>query len=229
MERKKKFFRKKRGVASSVFSWLLVFAMVISNVSVSPGLLLTVQAAESEVGTESTGETQEMDGVGSGETAQTTEGSGGEEDVQPAENGGTGETTDAGGSTESGTAGTEEVTTPETSVETDEAGTTEESSQIPETDTAEETAGTEETLTEETEETATAEETTETETVEEAETVDDIVNDGALSETVTVTIHFKDTVGWGGQLNVHHWVEGTADAGTAWPGESVTQKDEDGN
>lgn len=79
MERKKRFFRKKRGIAGSAFSWLLVFAMVISNVSVSPGLFMTVQAAESEAETENTGEAHEIDGAG--EDAQTPEGGDADEDI----------------------------------------------------------------------------------------------------------------------------------------------------
>lgn len=213
MERKKRFFRKKRGIAGSAFSWLLVFAMVISNVSVSPGLFMTVQAAESEAETGNTGEAHEIDGAG--EDAQTPEGGGADEDVQPVETAGAGETEEAGGSTGDGAAGTEEAGTPETS-KTQEA------------DTAEETGGTEETLTEEVEETATDEETIETETVGEVETGGGIVNDGTLNENVTIKIHFKDTFDWGTQLHLHHWVEGTDNSGTTWPGESVTQKDENG-
>ena len=50
MEKEKKFFRKKRRMASSVFSWLLAFAIVVSSVSTAPGLTITSLAAENEVG-----------------------------------------------------------------------------------------------------------------------------------------------------------------------------------
>lgn len=51
MDQKKKFCRKKRSIANSMLSLILVFAMVISNVQTSSGMLSTVWAAESEAQT----------------------------------------------------------------------------------------------------------------------------------------------------------------------------------
>lgn len=50
MEREKKFFQKKRRMASGLFSWLLAFAVVVSSVSTAPGFAMTSLAAENEVG-----------------------------------------------------------------------------------------------------------------------------------------------------------------------------------
>ncbi len=52
MDRKKKFFQKRRKVVNGVFSWLLVFAMIISSVSAVPGAVMTARAAENEAGEE---------------------------------------------------------------------------------------------------------------------------------------------------------------------------------
>ncbi len=50
MQREKKFFRKKRRMAASMFSWLLAFAIVVSSVSTAPGFTMTALAAENEAG-----------------------------------------------------------------------------------------------------------------------------------------------------------------------------------
>ena len=221
MERKKRFFRKKRSIAGSVFSWLLILAMVISNVSTAPGLLLTAQAAGIEAESEAADEVREPDEADAGETDRTDETGGTDENNGTDENDGTDE---ADGSTGEETAGTDEGSTPETSVETDEEGTAEETAGTEETDTAEETTETEEIGTEEAEETTAAEETVET--GEEIETADDIANDGAVSETVAITLHFDNTYQWD-RVNLHYWIDGVDDSGSAWPGESLT-KDKNG-
>jgi len=234
MERKKRIFRGKHSIAGSAFSWLLIFAMVISNVSTAPGALLTVQAAESETVAEVSDEMQKVDEAGGGETVQTGEGSGTDGTAQAdegsgtdgtgqtGENGDTNESTETGGNTGEETAGTEEGSTPETSVETDEAGAAEGTE---EAGTADESAETEETGTETVEETTAAEETVETGTEE--ETVADTVNDGvvndAVSETVSITLHFDNTYQWE-RVNLHYWIDGVADSGSAWPGQSLTKE-----
>mgnify|MGYP001118741629 FL=1 len=48
MNEKGKLCRKKRSIANRVFSLILVFAMVISNVQIIPGAVSAVWAAESE-------------------------------------------------------------------------------------------------------------------------------------------------------------------------------------
>ena len=214
MERKKRFFRKKHSIASSAFSWLLVLAMVISNVSTAPELLLTVQAAET--GAEVSDEIPEMNEAGGGETVQTGENSGADESAQTGENGGTDGNT--------GNDGVNEGTTAEEPAETNEAGTTEEAAGTEETDTAGETVGTEEAVTEEVEETTTAEETTETESVEETEAVNDVVND-AVSE-ITIKLHISKPSSWSA-VNVYYWV-GEENAPTPWPGQAVAETDSDG-
>lgn len=73
MEREKKFFRKKRRMASGIFSWLLAFAIVVSSVSTAPGFVMTSLAAENEVGGGKTVYTSESDGVGGSDTAGDTD------------------------------------------------------------------------------------------------------------------------------------------------------------
>ena len=65
MQREKKFFRKKRRMAASMFSWLLAFAIVVSSVSTAPGFTMTALAAENEAGGGKNGytvETPDIDG-----------------------------------------------------------------------------------------------------------------------------------------------------------------------
>lgn len=50
MNREKKFFQKRRRAVNSVWSWLLVFAMIISSVPAAPGAAITAFAAGNETG-----------------------------------------------------------------------------------------------------------------------------------------------------------------------------------
>lgn len=81
MQRKKKFFRKKRRMAASMFSWLLAFAIVVSSVSTAPGFAMTALAAENEVGRGNIGysvENPDIDGndAADGDNATVPDGSG---------------------------------------------------------------------------------------------------------------------------------------------------------
>lgn len=212
MDQKKKFCRKKRSIANSMLSLILVFAMVISNVQTSSGMLSTVWAAESE--------TQEFDGEA--ETGNVDEGndSDGEESGEVQKSLDSEETNNE----ERSEAAAESTQTGENerSEETSEGGNTESvTSTTVETETATET-----------------ETTTETETETEATEEDSNAflgegDENPAEDQVNVIIHFRNSLGWNnvlayyGTYNGKDWEPGTPLSG-AWPGKSIVEKDENG-
>ncbi|MDE7184050.1 MAG: hypothetical protein K2O40_06125, partial [Lachnospiraceae bacterium] len=207
MEKAKKICRKKRNLAKSIISLMLVFAMVISNVQTSSGMLSTVWAAESEA--------QTLDGEA--ETGSVDEGndSDGEE---------TGETQK---SLESEEANSEERS--EAASESTQAGESEQSEETSE-------SGSTETTTTSAVETETASET-ETETEEESNAFlgDGAGEENPVAEQIDIKLHFKDVLGWKTDANDiqvayssyqgSDWVQDYN--GGSWPGVALTE-DSDG-
>lgn len=216
MNRKKKFFQKRRRVVNSVFSWLLVFAMIISGISAAPGAAVTALAAENEVGEGMIARPEEgavedgddTDSDGDSTDTSTEDGStddngtGGDADTEPGGTGskpGTGEGTD---SENSGTGG-------ETDSEDDtEAGTGDAVTDEEEDESGETTEEDGETSDEEDEET------------DEGGTVN-IFDNGERIGEVAITLHFYNTLNWN-NVAVHYWGDGVT--GTTWPGEALTEE-----
>ena len=223
MEKAKTFCRKKRNLAKSMLSLMLVFAMVISNVQITPDAFSTVWAAENETletSEASENSSQPSEAAGDSEEAgETSENSGDDKDTGTEETGKpTQESEEQSTSSEQDTAQSEEISETETS------------KQAEETETA-----TTETVTESTEnstESVTSAESTETEltTEETEETTEDSTvekNEGEgdttpVGEQVEVVLHFKNSLGWGevaaffGKHNGTGW-DGDAISG-GWPG-----------
>ena len=259
MEKKNKFSKRKRRIASGIVSYILVFAMILTNIQPA---LSTVYAAENEteLSSEVQTETEQADASAvaeesdeaqaadeaskpsetqeSGETAKPSEAETTEpaapsetqassETAKPSET----ETTEPAEPSETETtkpSETEEATETvkpsetEETTETAKPSETEETTETAKPSETEETTETVETMTE----TETATETeieTETETEIETETEQITVD---AEEAVTVKAHFKNLHGWE-EVAIHHWGGGLP--GTEWPGDAVTEKDEDGN
>ncbi len=215
MDQKKKFCRKKRSIANSMLSLILVFAMVISNVQTSSGMLSTVWAAESEAQTpDGEAETGGMDeDIDSEETGEVQKSLDSEETNNEERSETTAESTQTGES--------------ERSEETSEGGNTETTtSSAVETETASET----ETTTESETETVTQTET-ETETTEEES--DAFLVDGdenPVEGQVNIVLHFRNSLGWNtvaasyAKHNGESWGDGFTGE---WPGVEVS-RDQDG-
>ncbi len=234
MEKAKTFCRKKRSVAKSMVSLMLIFAMVISNVQITPDAFPTVWAAESETsGTSEASEnsSQSDDAVSDGEEAgEASENSGDDRNTGTEETDkSTQESEIESPSREEDAAQSEAVT--ETSKQTEEEDTTKETatandstesiedsgsgdsileSAVEETseDSNESSIQETETTTDVTEST-TEEETTETETTED----ENISADEAVGETVDVVVHFKNTLAWDA-VRIHSWVRKTGEGDT---------------
>ncbi|MDE7321924.1 MAG: type I pullulanase [Lachnospiraceae bacterium] len=224
MDQEKKFCRKKRSIANSMLSLILVFAMVISNVQTSSGMLSTVWAAESEAQTSdgeartgSMDEGNDSDGEETGEVLQTLDS---EEADENERSEGKEETTQTGErseeTSESGDTGTKAppVVETETATETEIASSTETETVTQETETGSDIAS----------ETETAEtETTDEETTEEESKESDA--DEASVAAKTVRIHFSNTLGWD-NVYLNYWGDGID--GTGWMKYELTEKDSDG-
>lgn len=241
MEKKKKISKRKRSFASSLLSYFLVFAMLLTNVQPAQGAFvwaaenatelsseLTV-ASEPEQGEEAQSRLQERsetvppsEAEEVGETVKTDEILTPSETVTPSETESSGETvapseTEATTETSGGAAAPSET---ETSGETVAPSETEAAT---ETVTSGETEAMTETVTE-TEEASETSATAETETETEIETETEQMTADA-EELVTVKAHFKNVTGWEA-VALHHWGGGID--GTEWPGVDVTEKDQDG-
>ncbi len=182
MDQKKKFCRKKRSIANSMLSLILVFAMVISNVQTSSGMLSTVWAAESEAqtpdGEAETGGMDENNDSDSEEIGEVQKSLDSEETNNEERSETTAESTQTGES--------------ERSEETSEGGNTETTtSSAVETETASETETTTESETETTTESETETEATEEEMLEEGAEGED-----PSTGQVSIKLHFKDVLGW---------------------------------
>lgn len=206
MDQKKKFCRKKRSIANSMLSLILVFAMVISNVQTSSGMLSTVWAAESEeqtpdgeAETGSVDEGNDSDGEETGEAQKSldSEGTNNEERSEAAA-----ESTQTGES--------------ERSEETSEGGNTETTaSSTVETETASETE-------------------TETETEATEEDSNAFLGEGDEEKNpaagqVEITLHFKNVLNWDVVNAFYANHNGTAWSGgfddVTWPGKALTLVD----
>ena len=91
MEKAKTFCRKKRNLAKSMLSFMLVFAMVISNVQITPDAFSTVWAAENETletseASENSSQPSEADGD-SEEAGEASENSGDDKETGTEETG----------------------------------------------------------------------------------------------------------------------------------------------
>lgn len=193
MEKAKTFCRKKRNLAKSMLSLMLVFAMVISNVQITPDAFSTVWAAENETletSEASENSSQPSESAGDSEEAgETSENSGDDKE--------TGETQKSPDSEETGNEERSETAAESTqtaereqSEETSEGGNTETTaSSSVETETASQT----ETVTET--ETVTATET-ETEATDEEMLEEDAEGEDPSTGQVSIKLHFKDVLGW---------------------------------
>lgn len=228
MDRKKKFFQKRRKVVNSVFSWLLVFAMIISSVSAVPGAVMTARAAENEAGEEAIARQEESgvkveddiadagddtDSAGEG-TDTSSEGGGADDSGADTEPDGTGSTPGTGEGADPENSGTK----PEDGA--DGSGIDGETSS--EEDTG---ADTGDAVTDEAEDGAgeTPEEDGGTAGEDDEEpggsgTVN-ILDNGERIAEVDVTLHFYNALDWN-PVTIHYWGDGVT--GTTWPGESLT-------
>ncbi|EOS34019.1 pullulanase, type I [Lachnospiraceae bacterium A4] len=228
MEKAKTFCRKKRNLAKSMLSLMLVFAMVISNVQITPDAFSTVWAAENETletSEASENSSQPSEAAGDSEEAgEASENSGDDKDTGTEETGKPTQESEAGSSLrEEDFAQSEAVTETEASKQTDEEDSTKETtttnastensedsdsvdsstqSVVEETseDANDSTAQETETITETTE-SMTTEEATETETAED----ENISADEAVGEAVDVVVHFKNTLNWNA-VRLHSWI-----------------------
>lgn len=211
MEQKKKICNKKRSIANRMVSLILVFAMVISNVQTSSGMLSTVWAAESEAhtpdreaGTGGMVEGDDREGKETGEAVRTSdsaENGGNEEGEEKEQLPQTGETSEESG--EDGN--TETISSPAAETETETEVKTETGSNI-ESET----------------------ETAETKTTEEETAAQDSKEPDADKSSVranTIRLHFSNTLGWS---NVYLHYFGDNIAGTGWMQNKVTELDSDG-
>lgn len=233
MEKNKKFFQQRRRVVNSLFSWLLVFAMIISSVSAVPGAAMTALAAENEVGVGKIGDTDEHTGP---DTKDTTDG---EDDVDPdgsessadddaaADNGNdggadtapdeSGNTPGTGDNTDPGNSGME----PDNGTEGSGTG----SEDDPDADAGDDVADEEED--ESGEAVEGDDETTDEEDTEpdEGGTVNIFGNGERIGE-VAITLHFYNALDWN-PVTIHYW--GTGITGSDWPGIPLPEApDEDG-
>lgn len=201
MDQKKKFCRKKRSIANSMLSLILVFAMVISNVQTSSGMLSTVWAAESEAQTPD----------GEAETGSVDEGN--DSDGE--------ETGEAEKSLDSEETNNEERS--EAAAESTQTGESERSEETSEGGNTETTmSSTVETETETVTHTETETETTEEESEEEKNL--------AIGEQINIKLHFKDVLGWDtdtddikvaySSYKENGWVQDYS--GGVWPGQTLT-------
>lgn len=229
--------RRKRSLGNSIFSLMLVFVMIISNIQVTPGMQSTVWAAENAVD-ESTDQSIENSTDSSDETERTAdkgednesavnsdkEDRKSEEDTEETSKTSESKKTESTESDDSiktqestesdedknaeGTTESDENKTQESTIESDENKKSEENSKIEETTEAVETK-------------------TEVETTEEADEND--ADDNKVGEQVEVIIHFKNSLGWGSVLAHYANHDGTnwATDGTNWPG-IEQEKDENG-
>ncbi len=184
MEEAKKLCKKKRKLAKSIFSLMLVFAMVISNVQIAPEAFATVWAAESE--TAISGETAEASEVSEG-SGQNTEAAQDEKQADPAsvssgddKNTGTEKTETIDKSSEKESVKSEEAAETENVQKTDEK--TEETESNQKTDEGNKTEETENNK--KTDEDNKTEETTEEKTTAEDETK---TTDTTNTETESIT------------------------------------------
>ncbi len=271
MEKNNKFSKRKRRIAGSIVSYILIFAMVLTNVQPA---LLTVYAAENETElstealqteteaaevsaeTETSDEAQaaseapessaapESGAQESGEAPEPSETPASDETAKPSEPESTTETAKPSETEEatetvkpSETESTTETVKPSETEEATETAKPNETEETTETVKPSETEETTETVKpSETEEaTETVETMTETEAATETETATVTETETELEteqitadaeETVTVKVHFKNLHGWE-EVAFHHWGGGLP--GTEWPGDPVTEKDEDGN
>lgn len=226
--------RRKRSLGNSIFSLMLVFVMVISNIQVTPGMQSTVWAAENAVD-ESTDQSIEKSSDSSDETERTAdkgednesavnsdkEDSKSEEDTE--ETSKTSESKEAEStesdnsiktqeSTESdedknaeGTTESDENKTQESTIESDENKKSEENSKIEETTEAVETK-------------------IEVETTEEADEND--ADDNKVGEQVTITVHLKNSKNWS-QVKAWYGNDDWSEMNGEFPGELV-DRDENG-
>ncbi len=237
MEKAKTFCRKKRNLAKSMLSLMLVFAMVISNVQITPDAFSTVWAAENE-----TLETSEA----SENSSQPSEAAGDSEEA--------GETSENSGDDRN----SEEIGETQKSPDSEEMGNEErsetaaESTQTGESERSEETSegGNTETTASSSVETETASQTetvTETETVTATEseteaTEEEMLEEGAEGEApstgqVSIKLHFKDVLGWDTAENDiqvayasyknegSEWITTDYDDKGKWPGVALTEVD----
>lgn len=226
MEKAKTFCRKKRNLAKSMLSLMLVFAMVISNVQIAPDAFSTVWAAENETletseASENSSQPSEADGD-SEEAGEASENSG--DDRNSEEIGETQKSPDseAMGNEERSETAAESTQTGESerSEETSEGGNTETTaSSSVETGTASQT----ETVTET--ETVTATET-ETEATDEEILEEDAEGEDPVESQIDVILHFKNVFNWDvvkafyANHNGSDWDGGFADV--VWPGKELT-------
>lgn len=226
--------RRKRSLGNSIFSLMLVFVMVISNIQVTPSMQSTVWAAENAVD-ESTDQSIEKSSDSSDETERTAdkgednesavnsdkEDSKSEEDTE--ETSKTSESKEAEStesdnsiktqeSTESdedknaeGTTESDENKTQESTIESDENKKSEENSKIEETTEAVETK-------------------IEVETTEEADEND--ADDNKVGEQVTITVHLKNSKNWS-QVKAWYGNDDWSEMNGEFPGELV-DRDENG-
>lgn len=237
MEKAKTFCRKKRNLAKSMLSLMLVFAMVISNVQITPDAFSTVWAAENETletSEASENSSQPSEAAGDSEEAgETSENSG--DDRNSEEIGETQKSPDseAMGNEERSETAAESTQTGESerSEETSEGGNTETTaSSSVETGTASQT----ETVTET--ETVTATET-ETEATDEEILEEDAEGEDPSTGQVSIKLHFKDVLGWDTAENDiqvayasyknegSEWITTDYDDKGKWPGVALTEVD----
>lgn len=237
MEKAKTFCRKKRNLAKSMLSLMLVFAMVISNVQITPDAFSTVWAAENE-------------------TLETSEAS--ENSSQPSEAAGDSEEAGEASENSGDDRNSEEIGETQKSPDSEEMGNEErsetaaESTQTAEREQSEETSegGNTETTASSSVETETASQTetvTETETVTATEseteaTEEEMLEEGAEGEApstgqVSIKLHFKDVLGWDTAENDiqvayasyknegSEWITTDYDDKGKWPGVALTEVD----
>lgn len=237
MEKAKTFCRKKRNLAKSMLSLMLVFAMVISNVQITPDAFSTVWAAENE-------------------TLETSEAS--ENSSQPSEADGDSEEAGEASENSGDDRNSEEIGETQKSPDSEEMGNEErsetaaESTQTAEREQSEETSegGNTETTASSSVETETASQTetvTETETVTATEseteaTEEEMLEEGAEGEApstgqVSIKLHFKDVLGWDTAENDiqvayasyknegSEWITTDYDDKGKWPGVALTEVD----
>ncbi len=232
--------RRKRNLGNSIFSLMLVFVMVISNIQVTQGMQSTVWAAENSMD-ESTEQSIEKSTDSSDKTERTAdkgednestvnsdkEDSKSEEDTE--ETSKTSESKETESTESDDSVKTQESTE---TTESDEDKNTEGTTESDENKTQESTIESDEN--EKLEENSKIEETTEAvetktevETTEEADEND--ADDNKVGEQVEVIIHFKNSLGWGSVLAHYANHDGTnwATDGTNWPG-IEQEKDENG-
>ncbi len=229
--------RRKRSLGNSIFSLMLVFVMVISNIQVTPSMQSTVWAAENAVD-ESTDQSIEKSSDSSDETERTAdkaednesavnsdkEDSKSEEDTE--ETSKTSESKEAESTESDDSVKTQESTE---TTESDEDKNTEGTTESDENKTQESTVESNEN--EKSEENSKIEETTEAvetktevETTEEADEND--ADDNKVGEQVTITVHLKNSKNWS-QVKAWYGNDDWSEMNGVFPGELV-DRDENG-